>query len=373
MDPHQATVDAIAVYLVETLGASQPVKWYRRAFIKFGRMANVHGCSLAAVGMATSDVVVLAIARIAQYMRDPTRARGMLDQITTELHNEALHYGVDNPPPPDMTPLRQPQFDSPSPRQPPPQPRPADDSRQHSSGSPEQTIIPPPQGSPTQSIDRLYDILVSREVTSAPTVNSHRLPVDDDLVEHTAILSLAPCYRWRRNDPNAAEIKRSLRATIEAYKLASADKLSPKDTAELLAQRLNDSGTSLTIEQTATIQAIVKCGGPNALWYLSEFFVAARRTLGPSALTRLQKARTIPTDSNTTGLKEGCYGIPTFTAERRNPSPPRPKPHPKDATPTPTKKDDVHSAKKKCAFCHKDVTGSYKEHNRTCAKKPAGF
>ena len=221
--------------------------------------------------------------------------------------------------------------------------------------------LAPPPPLPTQATQpqnaygELIEILKVREVTTATTISSHRLAPDDELAQFTNVLSKAPAYKWLRNSGN--EIKRALRCTVEFFQECTADNTTVKEAAEVLARRVSGTGRQLTVEQAATIQALVICESPNSLWFIAEFSVLARRTLEPSALAKLQSARTVPPDLAHNAVSDGVYGIPIRTA--RAPSPPRRQ----ERGPSPKRP-------MKCRFCEAEVTTTWEEHNPTCPKRP---
>jgi len=106
--PSAVIDDAVAVFLIESIGVERPIGWYRLVLVQVARAAHVTGASIASLTMRSADELTVAIARVMSFVGDPGHAQQLLAKVVHALGEQAATVGVQNPPAPELTPMRQP-------------------------------------------------------------------------------------------------------------------------------------------------------------------------------------------------------------------------------------------------------------------------
>jgi len=384
---HQATIDAVALYLIESLGADKPVKWYKLALTKLARMAKVHGTSLATVTMSTAEDVVVGMARVLTYVADPNVGRLMLDQVLAELHQQAVQFGVANPPPIDFTPtrpqaegpsVRQPVFDSPGPTKPAPAQRTSDSPKQSSSN--EQLLIPHPSSSLARAQEEKS---LPSEEERRPIFSSARTHNCETLDGVRPTLRSMPLFSWPKKIRMHGEMLRGLIVLANEWEAAQQD---PAKYVAELGRRLRTAHVKLTLEEAAAVQlaaaAIDECRGaripPSILVTLAEVGALTELTVTVVRMLKLARLATAPVDLaefERWAAGEGDIsvgGVPALASlpvrEKKPPRKPRDDGKKQDATKTPAGKPQGGKSPRICRDCGEEVEPgiSWGEHRKVC-------
>lgn len=385
---HQSTIDAVAVFFVEKLGADRPIQWYRHAFVKLCRKVDVAGASFASLTMKTPDAVVVGLARVLTYIGDPVHGQQLVNEVVEELNQEAIQTGAHNPPPIPMTPIRNTSRS----------PEPVHDMHQEqkdgsSSSSPERTLFPPPRDASSSLSRPQEDATPPSEEEKRTIFSSARAKNFEALANVLLLLAAMPVYTWPKKSKHHGDLTRALILVAQEYAIASKD---PIAFVSGIGQRLRQARVTLSSTDASTLQiltATILDAPPtrSALTGIAEIAALAQMPKATIQLLRLCRVAAAPVDNDefdrwTNGKADlpmgGISHLATVpvraegTHSRRNSPSPRPRPKhanpatPRDTSPakqtqlSPTKQDG--SSPKTCKYCGESVTVPWRQHLKVC-------